>query len=89
MFGGIGFLIGGNLACGVIKDDMVVRVDPEKQEALLKKPHAKPFAFSGKPMKGWLLVGPPGCKTDKQLSSWIKQGIEVASALPPKQESDR
>jgi TfoX/Sxy family transcriptional regulator of competence genes len=84
MFGGVGFLLNGNLACGVNKDDLIVRVDPEKHDALLKKPHAKPFAITGKPMKGWLLVDPKGCKTDEQLSTWVKQGIEFASTLPPK-----
>ena len=84
MFGGVGFLLNGNLACGVNKDDLIVRVDPEQQNALLKKPHAKPFALTGRPMKGWLLVEADGCKTDKQLSSWVKESLEFASSLPPK-----
>jgi len=84
MFGGVGFLINGNMACGVNKDNLIVRVDPEKHNALLKKPHAKPFDLTGKPMKGWLLVEPDGCKTEKQLSTWIKEGIEFASSLPAK-----
>jgi TfoX/Sxy family transcriptional regulator of competence genes len=84
MFGGIGFLLNGNMACGVHKDHLVVRVDPEKHSALLKKPHAKPFDLTGKPMKGWLLVEADGCKTETQLSAWIKEGVEFASTLPPK-----
>jgi len=84
MFGGVGFLLNGNLACGVNKDDLIVRVDPEQHDALLKKPHAKPFALTGRPMKGWLLVEAGGCKTDKQLSSWVKESLEFASSLPPK-----
>ena len=84
MFGGVGFLIGGNMACGVYKDDMVVRVNPEKSSMLLKKPHAKIFDITGKPMKGWLLVEPGGVKTQKQLSAWVKEGVEFASTLPPK-----
>ncbi len=84
MFGGVGFLLNGNLACGVNGDDLIVRVDPEKHSVLLKKPHAKPFALTGSPMKGWLLVEADGCKTDKQLSTWIKEGIEFASTLPAK-----
>jgi len=84
MFGGVGFLVGGNMACGVNKDDLIVRVDPERHSALLKRPHAKPFDLTGRPMKGWLLVQADGCKTDKQLSSWVKEGIEFASTLPPK-----
>ena len=84
MFGGTGYLLHGNMACGVLKDDLIVRVDPEKYTALLKKEHTRPFAMSGKPMKGWLLVDANGYKTDKQLSIWIKQGVEFALTLPPK-----
>jgi TfoX/Sxy family transcriptional regulator of competence genes len=84
MFGGVGFLLNGNLACGVNKDDLIVRVDPEKHAALLKKPHVRPFDMTGRPMKGWLVVEGGGVKTDKQLSAWIKEGIEFASTLPAK-----
>ena len=84
MFGGVGFLLNGNLACGVNKDDMIVRVDPEKHATLLKKSHVRPFDMTGRPMKGWLLVEAEGVKTEKQLSTWVKEGVEFASALPPK-----
>ncbi len=84
MFGGVGFLLNGNIACGVNKDDLVIRVDPERHNTLLKKPHAKPFDLTGKPMKGWLLVELDGVKSDKQLRAWVQEGIEFASALPPK-----
>lgn len=84
MFGGIGFLLNGNMACGVNKDDLILRVDPEKHNALLKKSHVRPFDMTGRPMKGWLLVEAEGCKTDKQLSTWVKEGLEFASSLPPK-----
>ena len=84
MFGGVGFMLNGNMACGVNKDNLIVRVDPEKHSALLKKPHAKPFDLTGKPMKGWLVVEADGFRTDKQLNAWVKEGIEFASTLPPK-----
>ena len=84
MFGGVGFLIHGNLACGVHKDGMIVRVDPEKHSALLKKPHARPFDLTGRPMKGWLVVDPDGYKTEKQLTIWVKEGVEFALTLPAK-----
>ena len=84
MFGGVGFLIGGNMACGVYKDDLIVRVDPAKHEKLLKKPSAKVFDITGKPMKGWLMVEPDGFKNRKQLSTWVKEGLEFALTLPPK-----
>ena len=84
MFGGVGFLIHGNMACGVHKEDMIVRVDPDKHPKLLKKLHAKVFDITGKPMKGWLMVEPDGCKTKKQISAWVKEGVEFALILPPK-----
>ena len=84
MFGGVGFLLSGNMACGVNKKDLIVRVDPEKHSALLKKPHVKPFDMTGRPMKGWLVVEADGCKTNKQLSTWVKEGVEFALTLPVK-----
>jgi TfoX/Sxy family transcriptional regulator of competence genes len=84
MFGGVGFLLDGNMAVGVHKESMIVRIDPEKQDKLLKKPGAKIFDLTGKPMKGWLMVEPEGCKTKKQLSAWVKEGLEFALTLPAK-----
>jgi TfoX/Sxy family transcriptional regulator of competence genes len=84
MFGGIGFLLNGNMACGVNKDNLIVRVDPEKHTTLLKKLHVRPFDMTGRPMKGWLLVDAEGVKTNKQLSAWVKEGLQFASSLPPK-----
>ena len=84
MFGGVGFLFNGNMACGVNKDDFIVRVNPEKNALLLKKPHVRPFDMTGRPMKGWLVVEAEGVKTAKQLSTWIKEGVAFASSLPPK-----
>lgn len=84
MFGGVGFLLDGNMAVGVHKESMIVRIDPEKQDKLLKKPGAKIFDITGKPMKGWLMVEPEGCKSKKQLSAWVKEGLEFAVTLPAK-----
>jgi TfoX/Sxy family transcriptional regulator of competence genes len=84
MFGGAGFLLNGNMACGVNRDNLIVRADPEKHAALLKKPHVKPFDMTGRPMKGWLLMEAEGYKTDRQLSAWVKEGVEFALTLPQK-----
>jgi len=84
MFGGVGFLVHGNMACGVHKDNMIVRVNPDKHEKLLKKKHTRVFDITGRPMKGWLMVEPEGCKTAKQLSTWVREGIEFALTLPVK-----
>jgi TfoX/Sxy family transcriptional regulator of competence genes len=84
MFGGIGFLLNGNMVCGVNKEDLVIRVDPAKHEMLLKQSHTRPFDITGRPMKGWLIVEAEGVKSKKQLGAWIKEGLEFASTLPPK-----
>ena len=84
MFGGIGFLVHGNMACGVHKDNMIVRVGPDKHEKLLKKKHTRVFDITGRPMKGWLMVEPEGCKTAKQVSAWTNEGVEFALTLPAK-----
>ena len=84
MFGGVGFLLHGNMACGVHKNGMIVRVDPEKHDALLKKPHTRPFDITGRPMKGWLIVDADGYKSAKQLSARVKEGVEFALTLPAK-----
>jgi len=84
MFGGVGFLIHGNMACGVHKNYMIVRVDHDKHERLLKKKHTRVFDITGRPMKGWLMVEPEGCKTAKQVNTWVNEGVEFALTLPAK-----
>ena len=76
MFGGIGYLINGNMACGVNKDDLIVRVGPEQYEEALQLPHARPFDFTGSPMKGWVMVAPQGYKSEQDLSEWVQQGVD-------------
>ena len=84
MFGGVGFLVNGNLACGVHKDDMIVRVGPEKYDAALARPHAHIFDFTGRPMAGWIMVDAQGCAREADLKSWVKQGLAFAHTLPAK-----
>lgn len=84
MFGGVGFLVHGNMAVGVYKEDLIVRVPAVKHDKFLKKTGAKPFDITGRPMKGWLAVEPAGYKTAKQLIGWVKEGVEYALTLPPK-----
>jgi TfoX/Sxy family transcriptional regulator of competence genes len=84
MFGGISFLINGNMACGVIKDDLIVRVDPANHEELLARSHARPFDFTGRPMKGWVTVSPEGYESDADLKDWINRGLAFAQSLPAK-----
>ena len=84
MFGGVGYLLNGNMACGVHKEYLIVRVGPERYEEALADPHANVFDLTGRPMKGWISVVPEGVETDPDLSIWVQRGVEFAQTLPPK-----
>lgn len=84
MFGGVGYLVMGNMACGVNKDDLIVRVGPDKYEEYAILPHAQPFNFTGRPMKGWLMVAPGGYMAEADLVAWVRRGVDYAHTLPPK-----
>jgi hypothetical protein len=84
MFGGVGYMIRGNMACGVNGTDLIIRVGPEQYEAALAEAHVGPFDMTGRPMKGWIVVAPAGYATESDLRSWIQRGIAVAQSLPPK-----
>ena len=85
MFGGLAFLIGGNMAVAASgQGGLMVRVDPEETDALLEKPHARPFEMRGRGMQGWLRVDDEGVATKRQLEPWVKRGVAYARSLPPK-----
>lgn len=85
MFGGLAFLIGGNMAVGVSgQGGLMVRVDPDETEALLAKPHARPFDMRGREMKGWLRVDSEGVRTKRGLEPWVRRGVAYARSLPAK-----
>ena len=84
LFGGLAFLLGGNMACGVRGEDLIVRVAADAAEAALGEPGARPFDLSGRPMKGWLLVDPDGHAEDEDLRRWVDRGLAYAGSLPPK-----
>jgi hypothetical protein len=87
MFGGLAFMLHGKMFCGVLKDDLVVRVGPVAYEKALSRTHARPMDFTGRPLKGYVFVGPGGSKTDKMLAKWIEEGVEFASSLTRKQDA--
>lgn len=87
MFGGLAFMVGGHMCCGVIGDDLMVRVGPDDHDRYLALPHARPMDFTGRPMKGFLYVAPDGTKDDAALRSWVDRGISYARSLPPKKGS--
>ena len=84
MFGGVGFMVHGNMACGVNKQDMIVRLSDQDSEATLKKAHVRPFDMTGRPLKGWILIEPQGIASEKALQAWIDQSVAFARSLPPK-----
>lgn len=84
MFGGIAFLMRGNMCCGIHQDDLIVRVGPERHEDALAKPNAREFDLTGRPMKGWVVVVAQGVGTAEALQEWVSYGIAYAQTLPPK-----
>jgi len=84
MFGGIGFLVNGNLACGVHKNELIVRVGYANYEAALSHPHTRVFDMTGHPMVGWIMIASQGCSTESDIKIWVEQGIAFARSLPPK-----
>jgi TfoX/Sxy family transcriptional regulator of competence genes len=85
MFGGLAFLIGGNMSVAASgQGGLLLRVDPEETDELLAKPDASPLEMRGREMKGWLRVDPDGVRTKRQLEPWVKRGVGYARSLPPK-----
>ena len=84
MFGDVGFMLQGNMACGVNGTDLIVRVGPERYESALAEPHTKLFDMTGRPMKGWVVVIPEGYEANGDLKAWVQQGGRYALSLPAK-----
>lgn len=90
MFGGLAFLIGGNMSVSVSgSGGLLLRCDPGETDALLGKPHASPFEMRGRVMDGWLRVDPEGVRTKRQLERWVAIGASYARSLPVKGEKTR
>lgn len=85
MFGGLAFLIGGNMSVGVSgQGGLMVRVDPAETDTLVAQPHARPMQMRGRPMQGWLRVDADGVRTKRELEPWVRRGVAYARSLPPK-----
>lgn len=94
MFGGLAFLLRGRMCCGVLNDDLVVRVGPKLYTAALANPHVRPMDFTGRPLTGFVYVAPSGLKTGAPLAKWLRDATEYALSLPegkaePKMRTDR
>jgi TfoX/Sxy family transcriptional regulator of competence genes len=84
MFGGIAFMVGGNMAAGVIGEDLMVRLEPTDAEKVLAESHTRPMDFTGRPMKGMIYVDSAGTEGDEDLAAWVEAGADFAASLPPK-----
>ena len=84
MFGGLAFMLQGNLACCVLNDDLIVRVPKNAYAAALAEPHVREMDYAGRPMRGWVMVGPGATDDDDALAEWVRYGASTALALPPK-----
>ncbi len=84
MFGGIGFLLNGNMLVGVWKDSLIVRLGIDAYEQALMEPNVKEFDLTGRPMKGWVMVEPEGIEEDDQLKTWIERATKFVETLPAK-----
>src|SRR5205814_8454139 len=81
MFGGVGFLLNGNLLVGVWKDSLIVRLGPEEGDEALKEPHVSEFNITGRSMKGWVLVEPEAVEDDGQVKAWIQRAVKFVGKL--------
>jgi TfoX/Sxy family transcriptional regulator of competence genes len=86
MFGGVGYLLNGNMCFGIHRESLVLRTSPEKVEELMKSEYYTPFDITGRPMKGWVLVSPDAVETEDELLDMLELGARFAKDLPPKQK---
>ena len=83
MFGGLAFLLDERTFCGIVKDELMVRVGPERYEEALGRPHVRPMDFTGRPMKGYVFVTPNGCDTEEAVAEWVDIGLDSVARLDP------
>jgi TfoX/Sxy family transcriptional regulator of competence genes len=83
MFGGLTFMVGGHMCCGVNRDELIVRLDPDREDEALAKPHARPMDFTGRPMRGFVTVRPQALK-GAGLKRWVREAVARAESMPPK-----
>jgi TfoX/Sxy family transcriptional regulator of competence genes len=84
MFGGLAFMVRGHMACGIVGNDLMVRVGADGFDAALKKPRVRPMDFTGRPSRGMVYVAPEALRTKAALAAWVDTGIGYVSTLPPK-----
>jgi TfoX/Sxy family transcriptional regulator of competence genes len=89
MFGGVAFFLDGNIVAGVWHDDLIARLGPDAAAAALEEPHVRPFDVTGRPMRNWVMVGPDGIDTERQLTDWLDRALDFVATLPAKEPKRR
>ena len=89
MFGGIAFLLDGKMFCGTSKDDLMVRVGPDNHDDALRRPHARPMDFTGRPMRGYVYVALSGLRSEKALKPWLERALAFVATVPSKPKRRR
>ena len=85
MFGGLAFLLHGNMAVSASRDGgLLIRIDPADTDASLARPHVARMEMGGRAMDGWITVAPAGLKTKRELAAWVTQSLDFVKTLPPK-----
>ena len=84
MFGGLAFMVNGNMCCGIEGENLVVRTAPDAYDDALARPHARVFDMTGRPMRGFVYVEREGLAEEGTLSDWVNTGVAFAASLPPK-----
>ena len=84
MFGGLAFMVNGHMCCGIVGEELMVRVGPDLYQSSLAQPHTREMEFTGKPLKGMVYVGTEGLATEHQLGQWVQRGLAYVSTLPAK-----
>jgi hypothetical protein len=84
MFGGLCFLIGGNMCCGITRDQLMLRVGPDAYESSLSRPHAREMDFTGRALRGMVYVDAVGIVTEEDLADWVGIAVGFAGSLPAK-----
>ena len=87
MFGGIAFMLRGNMCCGVVRDLLMLRLGPERAARSLARPHVREMDFTGRPMKGMVYVLPESLRTERQLQGWVEDAAQFAQNLPEKRKA--
>lgn len=84
MFGGICFLLFGNMVCGIVKEDLIVRVGAERYAEMMKLPHTRPFDITGRTLSGWVMIVARALDSDEDLNDWVQRAVSFVRTLPPK-----